>query len=238
MIRERSVAEFNADIDVNDGYLYSTSNKLSCSMANQRISEAIIDMAGFDGKRVLDIGCGDGTYTVEILKAGAAEVLGIDGAENAIKCAERKANNLKKIHFQTADIYKLEKPEKRYDLAVVRGILHHLYEVVAAIEVISRVADEIIILEPNGFNPVLKVLEKVSPYHIEHEEKSYAPTHLDRWFEKCGGKIVDSSYIGLVPMFCPNYFARVLKKIEPIVEALPGIRNICCGQYLLKIKML
>lgn len=186
--------------------------------------------------RVLDIGCGDGVYSIELLKAGARDVVGVDAAENAIQCAQKNAEGLEGIRFQTADIYRLEKPQERYDVAIARGILHHLYEADMAIEVISRVAEEIVILEPNGFNPVLKVLEKVSTYHVEHEEKSYAPTRLNRWFESCGGKVIDSQYIGLVPMFCPDYLARFLKKLEPIVEALPGVRNICCGQYLLKVK--
>jgi 2-polyprenyl-3-methyl-5-hydroxy-6-metoxy-1,4-benzoquinol methylase len=236
VVKEKSVAEFNADVDANDGYLYSTSNRLSCVMANRRISEAIIALADLNGKRVLDIGCGDGVYSIELLKAGAREVVGVDAAEKAIQCAQKKSEGLQGIRFQTADIYRLEQPEQRYDVAIVRGILHHLYEADKAIQVISRVADEIIVLEPNGFNPVLKILEKLSPYHVEHEEKSYAPTRLNRWFERCGGKVVASGYINLVPMFCPDYLARFLKRLEPLVEAIPGVRNVCCGQYLLKIK--
>lgn len=237
MVKEKSVSEFNADVDANDGYLYSTSDRLSCVMANRRISDAVIELADLDGKRVLDIGCGDGVYSIELLHAGAQEVVGVDAAEKAIECAQKKAEGLQGIRFQTSDIYRLEKPEELYDVVIVRGILHHLYEADKAIEVISRLAREIVILEPNGFNPVLKILEKVSPYHVEHEEKSYAPTRLNRWFERCGGKVIASRYINLVPMFCPDLLARFLKKLEPVVEALPGLRNVCCGQYLLKIKM-
>jgi len=236
VVKEKSVSEFNADVDVNDGYLYSTSNRISCVMANQRISAAIISLAGLRGKRVLDIGCGDGVYSIELLRAGASEVTGVDAAKNAVQCAIKKAEGLEKIQFKTADIYKLERPERPYDIAVVRGILHHLYQPNEAVKIISKLADEIIILEPNGFNPVLKILEKISPYHVEHEEKSYAPTRLNRWFEQNGGRVIESRFIGLVPMFCPDNLARFLKKFEPIVEMIPGIRNICCGQYLLKIK--
>lgn len=237
MVKEKSVSEFNADIETNDGYLYSTSDQLSCILANRRISEGIIDMAGLKGKKVLDIGCGDGVYSIELLNAGALEVIGLDAADNAVLCARKKAEGLEGIRFEAANIYELEKPAKPYDVAIVRGILHHLYEAEKAIEVISKMAREIIVLEPNGYNPVLKILEKVSPYHIEHEEKSYSPRCLNRWFENCGGQIIETRYIGLVPMFCPDIFARFLKKVEPNVESVPGIRNICCGQYLMKIKV-
>ncbi len=236
MVKEKSVEEFNADVDANNGYLYSTSNRLSCVLANRRISEAIVGMADLKGKRVVDIGCGDGVYSMELLKAGAREVVGLDAAENAVQCARKKAEGLEGIRFEAVDIYRLAVPEERYDVAIVRGILHHLYEADRAVEVISRVADEIVILEPNGYNPVLKILEKVSAYHVEHEEKSYPPSRLRRWFVDCGGRVVAAKYIGFVPMFCPDFLARLLKLLEPVVEAVPGIRALCCGQYLLKIK--
>ena len=237
MTKEKSVSEFNADIDANAGYLYSTTKRLSCRIANQRITDAILDIAMIRGKRVIDIGCGDGTYTIELLQAGAGEVVGVDAAESAVECARGKAKGLNKIFFHTADIYSLGEPEKRYDIAILRGILHHLYEVEKAIRCISNVADEIIVLEPNGYNPALKILEKFSRYHVEHEEKSYSPSKLNQWFESTGGTVVDSRYIGFVPMFCPDFMAKSLKLVEPIVEAIPGVRNICCGQYLQKICM-
>jgi len=235
--REKNVLEFNADAASNKGYLYSTSDKLSCVIANRRITEAILSLTVIAGKKVIDIGCGDGVYSIELLQAGAAEVFGVDAAKSAIECARIKARGLNRIAFQTIDIYRVDEPEKRYDVAIVRGILHHLYDVKRAIDRICRVADEIIVIEPNGNNPVLKILEKISSYHIEHEEKSYPPVLLDRWFEACGGKIINSLYIGLVPMFCPDLLVKGFKKLEPIIEKLPGIRNICCGQYIQQIRM-
>ena len=98
-------------------------------------------------------------------------------------------------------------------------------------------AKQIIVVEPNGYNPVLKVIEKVSRYHRQHEERSYRPSQLDRWFEDRGGRIESSQYIGLVPMFCPDLFARLCKSVERIVECTPLLRSFCCGQYVQKIAM-
>jgi 2-polyprenyl-3-methyl-5-hydroxy-6-metoxy-1,4-benzoquinol methylase len=237
MAVERSVERFNRDVARNAGYLYSATDKLSCVLANRRISDAVHALEDLRGKRVIDIGCGDGTYTLELAAAGAAEVLGVDAASEAVERARENAEGVPGVQFEVVDIYDLASTDRRFDVAVVRGILHHLYEVERAIDQISRVARVILVLEPNGYNPVLKILEKVSPYHVAHEEKSYAPRNLDRWFEARGGRVTESEFIGLVPMFCPDPVARVLKRLEPLVERAPGLRAIGCGQYLQRIEM-
>ncbi len=237
MPNERSVQKFNQDVATNEGYLYSTTDKLSCVVANRRISDAILGIEDLRDKRVLDVGCGDGTYTLELAASGASEVVGVDAAQDAVECAREKAAGRPGVSFEVVDIYQLAASGWRFDVAVVRGILHHLYEVERAIEQIAQVARVVIVLEPNGYNPVLKILEKVSPYHVEHEEKSYAPRSLDRWFEACGGRVTKSEFLGLVPMFCPDMAAKMLKRVEPLVEATPGVRALCCGQYLQRIEM-
>ena len=98
-------------------------------------------------------------------------------------------------------------------------------------------ANEIIVVEPNGYNPILKIIEMVSPYHRKHEEKSYSPRKLDRWFENHGGRIEWSGYIGLVPVFCPDLLARSCKALEPFVERTPVLNRFCCAQYLQRICM-
>jgi len=231
---EKNISVFNADIQNHSGYLYTRTDKMSCVLANRRITDAILEMTSFQGKRVIDIGCGDGTYSVELFRAGASEVIGIDAAESAVQTANNKVSGIEGIHFEVMDIYRLEGKE-RYDIAVLRGILHHIDHVQYAIGNITRIANEIIVLEPNGFNPILKLIEKMSHYHKRHGEKSYLPAMLDHWFESCGCKVERSRFIGLVPMFCPDFTAKMLKMIEPVIEKLPVFRQLFCGQYLLKI---
>jgi len=79
------------------------------------------------------------------------------------------------------------------------------------------------------------VLEKVSPYHREHAERSYAPRQLDQWAAGLGGTVVARRFIGFVPMFCPDRYAEVAKRIEPALERRPGLRNLICAQYVFTI---
>lgn len=237
MVRERNVNEFNRDVLEGNGYQYTDPKRLSSLLANRRISEAILDYGVLKGKRVIDIGCGDGTYSAELARAGAAEVVSVDAAEASVERARKMYCDIKNLRFEVVDIYALEPPQQRYDVAVVRGLLHHLYDVEKAIERICKTAKTIVVLEPNGYNPVLKLLEKYSPYHVKHEEKSYRPADLDRWFENCGGVIERSRFIGLVPMFCPNWMARALKFIEPLVESMPLLRAVGCAQYIQRVRV-
>lgn len=41
-------------------------------------------------------------------------------------------------------------------------------------------------------------------------------------------------WVGFVPMFAPDAYARVAKRIEPLLEALPGVRSVICAQYIFR----
>ena len=235
-VRERSVRTFEADVVESGGYLYATDEKLSCRFANGRIDRAVLAFARPAGKRVIDIGCGDGVYTMKLLEAGAAEVLGIDAAGESIEMARRRCAEYPNARFEVLDIYDLALSGEPYDVAVVRLMLHHLYDAPRAIAAISEMARQVVVCDPNGYNPILKVIEKVSPYHVAHEEKSFAPRSLDGWFEQAGGEVVEREFIGLVPMFSPDPLARICKAVEPLVEALPGLRALGCAQYMQRIR--
>ena len=234
--RERNVSQFDSDVAAGGGYVYSTTDKLSCRLSNGRMTEAILAFSRPAGRRVIDIGCGDGVYSAELIEAGAIEVLGVDAAGEAVESARRRCSSLSNARFEVVDIYSLAPEAELFDVAIVRGMLHHLYDAPAAIARICQVAREVVVCEPNGYNPILKIIEKVSPYHVAHEEKSYAPATLDRWFEACGAEVIERDFIGLVPMFCPDAFARGVKALEPLVESLPGLRAVACGQYMQRIR--
>ncbi|MCD6393331.1 MAG: class I SAM-dependent methyltransferase [Planctomycetes bacterium] len=234
MAQEKNISRFNEDVQSNKGYRYTHTNKLSCHLANQRLSSIVAEMTSLQNKRIIDIGCGDGTYTIGLLNSNPSFILGVDAAEAAIESARKKSEGLDEISFQVANVYDLKALGKKYDVAIVRGVLHHLYNAKEAIANIAQIAKEAVIVEPNGYNPVLKIIEKTSMYHIEHEEKSYSPHRLNGWIRQCGGVVEKSTYGGLVPMFCPDSMARFLKKVEPLVEAIPLFRCMSCAVYVIR----
>jgi ubiquinone/menaquinone biosynthesis C-methylase UbiE len=228
----KTIDSFNRDVVDNDGYLYTTQARLSSVMANRRLTEAALGMTEWNGKRVIDIGCGDGTYTVELFDAAQPiEMVGIDPAHEAINLAKQKAGE-RSISFQALSAYILPYPDNRFDIAQLRGVLHHVDRPYELLHEAFRVARLVVVMEPNGYNPILKLIERFSSYHIEHQEKSYPPVTLNRWVSKSGGIIRTWGYTGLVPMFCPDLVAKVLKRIEFAFERIPIINALTCAQYV------
>ncbi len=232
-----NVHRFDDDVRKTGSYAY-TSEKLSAKFANARISEAIAKNYEFSGKRILDLGCGDGTYTLEFPSLGATEVLGIDPAEVAVEAANRKAKSAgldSVVSFEAGNIYELKEQigNRQFDCVVLRGVLHHLPDPEKAIGCVSSLANCVIILEPNGYNPVLKLLERFSRYHIEHEERSFLPGTIKYWCDSAGLNVAVVEHLNLVPMFCPDWMANICQTVEPVVEIIPGLREIACGQCLI-----
>lgn len=232
-----NVLRFDDDVRRTGSYVY-TSEKPSSRYANERISKSIADGYTFRGKRVLDLGCGDGTYTLEFASLGAKEVLGIDPAEAAVETARRKAKDAglaDQVSFEPGNIYALKEQldGQVFDCVVLRGVLHHLPDPARAIDCVAALADTVIILEPNGCNPVLKVLERFSRYHVDHEERSFLPATIKSWCKLAGLHVASTAYINLVPMFCPDWMARCCRRVEPLFEEIPLLWEIICGQCLI-----
>lgn len=228
------VDAFAADAASNAGYLYTTNARMSSQLANRRLTDSVLAMAEFRGKRVLDMGCGDGTYTVELAELGeVASMHGIDPAEEAIKVARAKVDS-DGIAFEVSSAYALPYPNDTFDIAVLRGVLHHMGQPIDALREGLRVAPILIVVEPNGYNPALKLLERYSSYHIEHGEKSYAARTLDSWVTGIGGTVRSRTWAGFVPMFCPDWMARITKLVEPAIEMVPVARHVGCAVYVFR----
>ncbi len=229
-----SVDPFTGDIAANAGYLYTTNARLSSRLANRRLTDASLTVGDFRGRRVIDIGCGDGTYTIEVVEiGGAARVAALDPAESAVRVAQAKLGR-HPIDLAVGSAFALPHPDSSFDVAYLRGVLHHMADPAKALGEALRVAATVVVVEPNGYNPVLKLLERYSAYHVEHGEKSYPARQLDRWVREHGGTVDRRIFAGLVPMFCPDWLARAAKRFEPIVERVPLVRSFTCAVYVFR----
>ena len=230
---KKNVNQFNQDVLANEGYLYTTNAKFSSMVANLRLTEATLDKLHSGIKMVIDVGAGDGTYTAEIKKAKPEiSFWGLDPAAGAIETAQRKYPDIK---FVVGNILEKETlPQQKFDLAVVRGVLHHLSNPKLALANVARLADHAIIIEPNGWNPVLKLIERLSTYHREHEEQSFSLSKLKTWCQEAGYRVTSVDYVGFVPFFFPTLLAKTIYAIQPLLEKIPVIKHLFTACYVIR----
>lgn len=86
------------------------------------------DFEKWKGKKVLEIGCGIGTDTINFARAGAI-VTAVDLSEASLSLAKQRANvyGIDTINFYKANAEALSDyvPIERYDLVYSFGVIHH-----------------------------------------------------------------------------------------------------------------
>jgi 2-polyprenyl-3-methyl-5-hydroxy-6-metoxy-1,4-benzoquinol methylase len=90
---------------------------------------AFAGFANWKGKKVLEIGCGIGTDTINFARAGA-EVTAVDLSSKSLKLAAKRAEVFgfsDRINFYEANAEKLSEyiPAQKYDLVYSFGVIHH-----------------------------------------------------------------------------------------------------------------
>jgi ubiquinone/menaquinone biosynthesis C-methylase UbiE len=227
-----SVEAFNRDALEHAGYLYNNQEQLSSRLATTRWWEVLTALNDFKVLSFVDIECGGGYWTIKFYDEWRpSHMVAIDAAPVAIALAVERSGN-RPIQFQVADAHHLPVPDDSFDVALLQAVLHHDDAPWDIIREAVRVARKIVVLEPNGNNVGLKLIERVSQYHENHGERSHAPHLLHRWVEDAGGRMVAHKLAGFVPMFCPDWMARSMKALEPVVESTPGIRELGCAIYM------
>jgi SAM-dependent methyltransferase len=230
--QKRNVSEFNADVKENDGYRYTTNAPYSSLAANRRMTDATVAAIPAGTATAIDIGCGDGTYTRD-LKSRLPNLgfTGFDPASEAIAAARRKFPGIEYLVGDLLDCATF--PDRKFDVAVIRGVIHHLPDAALGIANATRLSDRIVLIEPNGNNPILKWLEKNSRYHVEHEEQSYTGLQLAEWCRKSGYRVTHLDYIGFIPFFFPTLPARLIHFFQPWLERIPPLKKYFGAQIVI-----
>src|SRR3989344_6742626 len=176
----------------------------------------------FKGKKVLDVGCGTGDFSL-ILILYASEVVGIDLAEASIILAKTKMP-LGNIKFIVSSAYEMPFPDDSFDIVVCRNMLHHLDEPEKAIKECSRLAKTIVIIESNGINPYRQIMKRVSKVYKERGEGAILVSQLKKMLNNNGFRVQRQKYGTFIPPAAPRWSLGFLTWIEKIVEKTPLIK--------------
>jgi len=104
-----------------------------------------------EGKRVLDIACNAGFWSVQCALLGAREVVGFDARPDLIEQAEliKSITGIDNVRFRTLDFWAMSPAalDGPFDVVLNLGLLYHLAKPVEALEATKRMARGIIVLD-------------------------------------------------------------------------------------------
>lgn len=97
----------------------------------------------FKGKRMLDLGCGYGWYSIYAMENGASSVVGIDISQNMLKVAKEKTH-FSEVEYICGAIEDMDFKEESFDIVLSSLAFHYIKDYKELIEKINKV------LKPNG----------------------------------------------------------------------------------------
>lgn len=125
------------------------------------------------GRKILDVGCGEGEDAVLLAKLGAI-VTGFDVSPGAIQVAQRRAEIdgvADRVSFICAPLAQARLPQGEFDVIWFDNILHHvlgeLHFVLGRILTAAKPGAKLICMEPVNLNPTLRQIRFLVPVHTE-----------------------------------------------------------------------
>jgi SAM-dependent methyltransferase len=105
-----------------------------------------------EGKRVLDLGCNAGYFSLRAIEAGADFVLGIDGRQMHIDQAnlvfEVNAIDPQRFEFACGNILGFEYSEVApFDLVLCLGVLYHVHKPMELFETIASINTDMLVID-------------------------------------------------------------------------------------------
>jgi ubiquinone/menaquinone biosynthesis C-methylase UbiE len=195
--------------------VYDTLSPLMTFGHERRIGRTVMERMAIKGhERIIDVGCGTGTLTVEIGRELSAEnggmIVGIDAAARMIRMARRKADSLPQVRFDVVAAEGLPYRDESFDMAISTFFFHHIdmgLKTMALNEVWR-------VLGKGGLALIADVDIPTSLFGKACAWSGYLLFHQDQIREnirgglreamnqsRFGGYTCDSSYLGYVTLF-------------------------------------
>jgi len=204
------------------------------------------DFSRWAGKRVLEIGCGIGTDTINFARAGA-EVTAVDLSEKSLELARKRAElfGLNNITFIQADVEQLTRTmtAKDFDLVYSFGVIHHtpnpeigLAQMAALLRpggtlklmVYHRYSWKVLSIVATHGRCAFWDIDRIIARHSEAQEGcpvtyAYSPRRLRKMVEKAGCRVEDIFVEHIFPWRIPDYVQYHYKKVWYFAAIPPAV---------------
>jgi 2-polyprenyl-3-methyl-5-hydroxy-6-metoxy-1,4-benzoquinol methylase len=134
-------------------------------------------IGNLEGRRVLDLGCGDGALSWLLWKRGA-QAVGVDPTPEAIEYARREHRRRgTDAQFATMSSYDSGQADGSFDAVISTDVIEHVEQPIALLEELRRV------LKPGGVGIV------TTPIRLGERPLAHVP-HVQEWFPDEYGELV------------------------------------------------
>ncbi len=187
----------------------------------------------------LDLGCGTGLLAERVARAGYA-VTGLDPSSGMLARLKKRCPGIPTV---VGDGTTLPFADGRFALTYCVAVMHHIADPVAVRQTLCEMArvtrrgGHILIWDHNPRNPYWPMLMRRVPQDTGAER--LIPEHeVLAGLAQGGARALVSAQLGLMPDFAPPPLIGILGALERIVEAVPGLRQLCAHNVVLARKSL
>lgn len=169
---------------------------------NERLIDTFVRLSGLPaGARVVDLGCGSGTFT-GLLQRRGYRCAGADLSPRSIALAKA---NFGGIEFLTGDIERLPFADASFDGVMLSGVLHHFPErsqCAAEVFRILRPGGKFVAFDPNRMNPFMYLYrDRSSPFYssvgVTENERPVLGGEIATTFRDAGFRVATEFLSGL-----------------------------------------
>jgi SAM-dependent methyltransferase len=176
--------------------------------------------------RILDLGCGGGTY-VRFLAAQGHWVVGFDYSLPSLYRA-LDADPERRGHYAGGEAYHLPFRDEAFDLIVSVGVLQSLESPARALDEMVRVLRPkgLLIVEFLNACEVVAIMKAVADWITGRPSRvlTYSPFHVSQWFAQRGLRIVRRDGVYLPPRQLPGLGKLLeLRGVVEFLEKIPGL---------------
>jgi SAM-dependent methyltransferase len=192
------------------------------------------------GMTVLELGCGAGYFTRELVRSGA-DVVAIDISPELLEIARTNCS-APNVQYQIENAYELNYDDAVFDSVVGSSVLHHL-EIERALRDVYRVlrpAGTIFFTEPNMLNPQIAVQKNIPwikrKLGDSPDETAFFRWSLRRLLEQTGYRDIRIDPFDFLHPKTPTPLINRVDQLGRFLEKLPVISEFAGSLYIRALK--
>src|SRR5262245_58691090 len=192
--------------------------------SSQRLVDAFVRLSGLPpGARVADLGCGSGSFTHLLARAGY-ECVGLDISPKLVELGRRKYPG---IEFIEGDVEHLPFPDASLDGVLLSGVVHHLPDpspCAAEVFRVLRPGGKFVAFDPNRMNPYMWLYrDHASPFYssvgVTENERPVLARAVAEVFGRAGFTVSSHYLSGLAYRYVASGRARLVLPIYNWIDA-------------------